>query len=245
MEMIMHTKSKRYDILLWDIDGTLMDFKKAEAMSLSQCLREIHIEPEQDMIEDYSRINLSYWKRLEKGELTKPEVLLGRFTEFLGKYDIKTDVKEFLQHYEEGLGHFNFIQDDSLKLCQCLKEHGFRQYIVTNGTVDVQRMKLRETGLGRIVDGVFISDELGIPKPQKAFFEICFEEIFGEKEPDQNQRSRVLIIGDSLSSDIQGGINAGIDTCWYCNPGEDNLEAIPVTYEINNLHQILDVIYIS
>ena len=106
-------------------------------------------------------------------------------------------------------------------------------------------MKLRETGLGRIVDGVFISDELGVPKPQKAFFEICFEEIFGEKEPDQNQRSRVLIIGDSLSSDIQGGINAGIDTCWYCNPGEENPEAIPVTYEINNLHQILDIIYIS
>ena len=118
MEISMRTKDKRYDILLWDIDGTLMDFKKAEAMSLSQCLRGIHIEPEKDMIENYSRINLSYWKRLEKGELTKAEVLLGRFTEFLSKYDIQTDVKEFLQHYEEGLGHFNFIQDDSLNLCQ-------------------------------------------------------------------------------------------------------------------------------
>ena len=233
----------RYDILLWDIDGTLMDFKKAEAMSLRQCLQEIHIQPEQDMIEDYSRINLSYWKRLEKGELTKSEVLLGRFAEFLGKYDIQTDVEKFLKHYEEGLGHYNFIQDDSLNLCQYLKEQGLKQYIVTNGTIDVQRMKLRETGLGQMVDGVFISDELGVPKPQKAFFEICFKKIFGENEPDQNQRSRVLIIGDSLSSDIQGGINAGIDTCWYRNPGEDNSEAIPVTYEITDLHQILDILY--
>ncbi len=235
----------RYDILLWDIDGTLMDFKKAEAMSLSQCLQEVHIKPEQEMIEDYSRINLSYWKRLEKGELTKSEVLLGRFAEFLGKYDIQTDVEKFLKHYEEGLGHYNFIQDDSLNLCQYLKEQGLKQYIVTNGTIDVQRTKLRETGLGQIVDGVFISDELGVPKPQKAFFEICFKKIFGENEPDQNQRSRVLIIGDSLSSDIQGGINAGIDTCWYRNPGEDNPEAIPVTYEITDLHQILDILYIS
>lgn len=232
----------RYNILLWDIDGTLMNFKQSEAMSLSECLREIGVEPNERMIDDYSDINLSYWKRLEKGEITKSQVLVGRFEEFFGKYHIHTDVEKFLQHYEEGLGHHNFIQDDSLNLLRDLKARRFKQYIVTNGTLSVQRMKLRATGLDQIVDDVFISDEIGVPKPRKEFFEICFKKIFGTAHPKEEELGRVLIVGDSLSSDIQGGINAGIDTCWYRNPGEENSEEVPATYEITSLHEIFNII---
>lgn len=242
--MTIADMSRRYDILLWDIDGTLMDFKKAEAMSLSECLREIGVEPNEQMIEDYSNINMSYWKRLEKGEISKQEVLIGRFQEFLEKYQICTDVEVFLERYENGLGHHNYIQDDSYNLLQNLKNRGFKQYIVTNGTLSVQRMKLRATGLGQLVDGVFISDELGVPKPKNAFFEICFKTIFGSEHPDEEQRKKALIIGDSLSSDMQGGLNAGIDSCWYRNPGEENPEDLPVVYEIAHLKEIMDIIYI-
>ena len=241
--MTKDSASRRYDILLWDIDGTLMDFKKAEAMSLSECLREIGVEPNKQMVEDYSNINMSYWKRLEKGEITKQEVLIGRFQEFLGKYQIQTDAQEFLESYENGLGHHNYIQDDSFNLLQDLRDRGFKQYIVTNGTLSVQRMKLRATGLGQIVDGVFISDELGVPKPRKEFFEICFETIFGTVHPDAEHLKQVLIIGDSLSSDMQGGLNVGIDTCWYRNPGEQNPEGFPVTYEVKHLQEVIDIIY--
>lgn len=235
----------RYDILLWDIDGTLMDFKQAEALSLSRCLRDVGVKAEESMLQDYSRINLSYWKRLEKGELTKEQVLLGRFVEFLGKYEICVDAHEFLNAYEENLSHAWFIQDDSLELCKELKNRGYKQYVVTNGWIDVQKTKLHESGFDVIMDGAFISDDVGVPKPKKEFFEACFKEIFGTAQPNPEDLKHVLIIGDSLTSDIQGGINAGIDTCWYRNPGEENPDNIPVTYEITNLHQILDILHIS
>ena len=240
--MTMDTEFKRYDVLLWDIDGTLMDFKRSEAAALSRCLQDIDVEPEKHMLEDYSKINLSYWKRLEKGEITKEQVLIGRFVEFLGKYHVAADPHEFLEHYEENLSHTWFIQDDSLELCKVLKDHGYKQYIVTNGWIEVQKTKLRESGFEEVMDGAFISDDIGVPKPKKEFFEACFKEIFGEENPDEKQLGSVLIIGDSLTSDIQGGINAGIDTCWYRNPGEENPENIPVTYEITELHQIFDIL---
>ncbi len=232
----------RYDILLWDVDGTLMDFKQAEAKALSQSLKKIGVEPTEKLISEYSRINISYWKRLETGELTKDEVLLGRFVDFLGKMNIQAEAEAFLMSYEEHLGHTWFIQDDSLELCKKLRREGLRQYVVTNGWVFVQKTKLRESGFDQVMDGSFISDEFGVPKPKKAFFEACFEQIFGTKTPSPSVLSRVLIIGDSLSSDMRGGVNAGIDRCWYRPSGETNTENIPVNYEIEDLWQIWDVL---
>lgn len=232
----------KYDILLWDIDGTLMDFKRAEAQALSQSLEEVGVKPTPQLITEYSRINISYWKRLETGELTKGEVLLGRFVEFLGKKGIKAEAEPFLTSYEEHLSHAWFIQDDSLELCKKLREEGVRQYVVTNGWVDVQKTKLRESGFDKVLDGSFISDELGVPKPQKEFFEVCFEQIFGTKTPTALELKRVLIIGDSLTSDMKGGINAGIDCCWYRLPEEMNTENISLTYEIEDLWQIWEIL---
>ena len=231
----------KYDILLWDIDGTLMDFKSAEALALGRCLQEVGVEPTAEQISDYSQINLSYWKRLETGELTKEEVLLGRFVEFLGKYGIQEDAEKFLWRYEENLSHAWFIQDDSLRLCRKLKEKGFKQYIVTNGWVEVQKTKIRESGFDQVMDGSFISDDLGVPKPGKAFFEACFEDIFGTLHPSEEQLKHVLIIGDSLTSDMQGGLNAGIDRCWYA-PGEVAEPEISVTWQIENLWDILPIL---
>ena len=232
----------KYDILLWDIDGTLMDFKRAEAKALSQSLREVGVVPTEELISEYSQINISYWKRLETGELTKEEVLLGRFVEFLGKKKIKADPKTFLMSYEGHLSHAWFIQDNSLELCRKLKEKGLRQYVVTNGWIDVQKTKLKESGFDKIMDGSFISDELGVPKPKKEFFEACFERVFGSKEPSKSELARVLIIGDSLTSDMKGGVNAGIACCWYRANGEVNTENISVDYEIEDLWQIWNIL---
>lgn len=232
----------KYDILLWDIDGTLMDFKQAEAKALSQSLEEVGVKPTEELISEYSRINLSYWKRLETRELTKDEVLLGRFVEFLGKHGIGADPKAFLNSYEEHLSHAWFIQDDSLELCRKLRAEGLRQYVVTNGWIDVQKTKLQESGFDQVMDGSFISDAFGVPKPRKAFFEACFLEIFGTETPSEDELRRVLIIGDSLTSDMLGGVNAGIDRCWYRPAGEINKENIPVNYEIEDLWQIWEVL---
>ena len=144
--------------------------------------------------------------------------------------------------YEGHLGHTWFIQDDSLELCKKLKAAGVRQYVVTNGWVDVQKTKLQESGFDEIMDGSFISDEFGVPKPQKEFFEACFEQIFGTKTPSSEELSRMLIIGDSLTSDMKGGVNAGIDRCWYNIAGEANEDNVPVNYEIKNLWQIREIL---
>ena len=160
-----------YDIILWDVDGTLMDFKAAEKQALSGCLQELGVEPADALIGEYSRINISYWKRFERGELTKEEVLLGRFVEFLEKEHLPGTPEKVLWSYEEKLSHTWFIQDDSLELCRILKAKGFRQYVVTNGWSFVQWTKLEESGFNPVMDGCFISDDLGVQKPKKEFFE--------------------------------------------------------------------------
>lgn len=235
----------KYDIILWDVDGTLMDFKAAEKQALSKCLENLGVEPTEQLIGAYSQINISYWKRFEKGELTKEEVLLGRFAEFLGREYIPGNPEKVLWEYEEYLSHIWFIQDDSLKLCRMLKSRGVHQYVVTNGWSFVQKTKLEESGFNSVMDGCFISDDLGVQKPKKGFFEACFTEIFGKSETSAEERSRVLIVGDSLTSDMLGGINAEIDSCWYGSPEEKEDPEIPVTYRIENLWDILPILGIE
>ena len=234
-----------YDIILWDVDGTLMDFKAAEKQALGRCLEALGVEPAEALLCEYSRINISYWKRFERGELTKEEVLLGRFVEFLEKEHLPGVPEKVLWSYEENLSHTWFIQDDALKLCKELKERGLQQYVVTNGWSFVQRTKLEESGFNSVMDGSFISDDLGIQKPQKGFFQACFMEIFGTGEPSREALSRVLIVGDSLTSDMLGGMNAGIDSCWYSSSEEKEDSEIPVTYRIENLWDILPILGIE
>lgn len=241
MDTGKNPKVPRYDVVLWDVDGTLMDFKRAERESLGQCLREIGAAPSEELLEMYSRINISYWKRLEKGELTKDEVLIGRFREFLSAAGIESSPEKLLWQYEEGLSRTWFIQDDSLALCLRLKAAGIRQYVVTNGWSFVQKRKLEASGFNDIMEDSFISDDLGFPKPRKAFFEACFQKIFGTAEPEESDRKRALIVGDSLTSDMQGGINAGIDCCWYQTEDED-AKGMALTYTIHSLWEILDIL---
>jgi len=130
-------------------------------------------------------------------------------------------------------------------LCRILKAKGFRQYVVTNGWSFVQWTKLEESGFNPVMDGCFISDDLGVQKPKKEFFEACFTEIFGRPEPSAEERSRVLIVGDSLTSDMLGGLNVGIDRCWYSSPGENENPEIPVTCRIKYLWELLPILGIE
>lgn len=118
---------------------------------------------------------------METGELTKEEVLLGRFVEFFDKMGLEAEAESFLMSYEEHLGHIWFIQDNSLELCKKLRAEGIRQYVVTNGWVFVQETKLRESGFDQIMDGSFISDEFGVPKPKRAFLKFALSRFLGQR----------------------------------------------------------------
>lgn len=227
----------RFDILLWDVDGTLLDFIAAEKAAVQTLFREFGLgECTDEMVERYSRINKEYWERLERGELRKPEILVRRFADFFASEGLDASkAPEFNEQYQVRLGDTVVFCDDSYELLSSLRGR-VKQYAVSNGTVVAQTRKLRRSGFDRLLDGVFLSEELGYEKPATEFFDRVFAAI---GEPD---RERVLIVGDSLTSDITGGNRAGIRTCWYNPKGEPNLTAAHADYEIRDLHGILDII---
>lgn len=233
----------RYDTILWDLDGTLLDFKMSERYALGVCLKYFGVVMTEEMLSLYSGINEIYWQRLERGEVEKRELLPGRFREFFREMGFThIDPEEMQSRYEKELGAKTYYVDDSYEIVTKLKEMGLKQYIVTNGVLATQRIKMRNSGFDELIDKVFISDVIGCEKPRKEFFDIVFEGIEGfEKE-------RALLIGDSLTSDMRGANNAGVDACWY-NPGRKPLperwngeKPVHIEYEIGNLGEVFGII---
>ncbi|MDO4324326.1 MAG: YjjG family noncanonical pyrimidine nucleotidase [Lachnospiraceae bacterium] len=219
--------------ILWDVDGTLLDFSRSESCGIRSCLEEIGFRGCNDaMLERYARINDRYWKALERGEVTKQEVLLGRFETFFREEGISCeDVAAFNDSYQRKLGELFFENENAIQLCR--KLHGrAAQYVVTNGTVQAQKNKLKNSGLGECMDGVFISDEIGVEKPGKGFFDHVFAEI------GPVNRDEVMIVGDSLTSDMRGGNNAGILCCWYNPQNKPNTAGVRIDYEIRSLWDV-------
>ena len=220
-------------VVLWDIDGTLLSFKLAERAAIGTCFQIFGLgELTDEMLADYSAINARYWKRLELGELTKPEVLRGRFEEFFTAYGLDTScVDAFNAEYQVRLGETVVFNDNAKELVERLRGK-VKQYAVTNGTLVAQRGKLKNSGLDRLLDDVFISDVVGVEKPGKAFFDAVFAAI-GPCGSDE-----VLIVGDSLTSAIKGGNNAGILCGWYNPDGAPVPEDIRVDYDIRDLNAV-------
>lgn len=227
----------KYDILLWDVDDTLLDFGYSERYAIKHCFDLIGCDISEEWINRYSEINDGYWKRLEKGEVTKAEVLRGRFADLFAEMNIvisEEKLAEFQLSYQKALGNVYYFRDSSYELCKKLKEK-CRQYLVTNGVESTQRSKLKLSGLDKLMEDVFISEVIGFVKPRKEFFDACFAQI-----PDLD-KERVLLIGDSLSSDIKGAKNAGIASCWYNPKGKEAGEVTP-DYVIQNLWEVEKII---
>ncbi|MBQ8858549.1 MAG: YjjG family noncanonical pyrimidine nucleotidase [Clostridia bacterium] len=222
--------------ILWDVDGTLLDFHAAEKNALRACFAEMKLgELSDEQIARYSLINKKYWKRMEDGEITKPEVLNGRFAEFFANEGIVADVEAFNLLYQIRLGDTIVFIDEADRLIADLRGR-VKQYAVTNGTKRAQDRKLSRSGLDRLFDGIFISDEIGAEKPSREFF----DHVFAHIEP--YNKDEILIVGDSLSSDIRGGNVAGIRTCWYNPQGAETPTELRIDYEIKNLGEIYRIL---
>lgn len=226
----------RFTTILWDVDGTLLDFVYSQRCAITRCFETIGREITDEIITRYSQINDGFWKRLELGEITKAQLLNGRFIQLFEEYDIRdVDVEAFRQQYQKELGEvFSYI-DDSLNICKSL--HGkVKQYVVTNGVTSTQQNKLKLSGLSDLMEELFISEQIGAPKPHKEYFDYCLAHV------EEQDKSRILLIGDSLTSDIKGGILAGIPTCWYRPEGTENPTEYKPDYEISDLHQIFELL---
>lgn len=226
----------RFSTILWDVDGTLLDFLYSQHHALTKCFQTIKKEITEEMIDRFTEINNTFWARLELGEITKAELLTGRFIQLFEEYDIHgVDVEAFRQEYQKELGSVFCYIDDSLNIIKTLQGK-VKQYVITNGVAATQQDKLKISGLGELMDGVFISDQVGAHKPEKQFFDYCLEYI------EEKDLSRILIVGDSLTGDIKGGVLAGIPTCWYRHTGAENTTEYQADYEISDLHQIFDIL---
>ena len=226
-----------FDVILWDVDGTLLDFPAAERQSLLDAFAHFDLGPcPEDRVARYSKLNASYWKRLERGEITKNELLPGRFQEFFQQEGIHFDrYWDFNDFYQLRLGEIATPQDDSLTLVASLRGR-VKQYAVTNGTKVAQDIKLDRSGLAELLDGIFISEVVGAEKPSPDFFAPVFEAI-GPVE-----KHRILMVGDSLTSDMQGANNMGIPCCWYDPKDKPLPDHLRIDFHISHLSQVVDLL---
>lgn len=224
------------DTLLFDLDNTLLDFDKAEANALTKALGEAGITVTDEMRDRYNKINLAQWKLLEQGRMTREEVKIRRFKLLFQEFDIKALPKEVARHYQIYLGQGHYFIEGAEEVLEELSKK-YRIYLVTNGTLSVQVGRLESSGIKKYLQGVFISEEIGYNKPSIEYFEKCFAQI-----PDFKKENTV-IIGDSLSSDIQGGINAGIKTIWFHRPQDLTKNPQPKPdYEIKSLKSLMEML---
>ena len=224
-----------YSIALFDADNTLLDFTRAEHEALCECLSSRGLPTDEPTVKLYSAINDSHWKRLERGETTRARLKVERFADFFSAVGFEGDPAVMAEDYVAALSRQAHLLDGAVELIQAL--HGkCRLYIVTNGITSVQKSRFAACPLAPYFDACFISEEMGCAKPEKRFFDLVAAAIEGF-DP-----SRAIVIGDSLSSDIQGGINAGLATCWYNPKGKPSPEGMNITYTITDLSQLEDII---
>lgn len=217
--------------VLFDLDDTLFDFHKAEKIALTKTLVHFGIDPTEETLALYSTINAAHWKRLELGEISREEVKVGRYRELFKTIGVECDPVKATAYYESMLAIGHYFMPGAPELLEELYRK-YRLYIVSNGTAKVQEGRIGSSGIAKYMDGIFISQILGANKPDKQFFDICFAEI-----PDFSL-SETVIIGDSLSSDIKGGINAGIITVWFNPKGIENDNDIKPDYTIKELSEV-------
>lgn len=222
--------------VLFDLDDTILDFLKSEEEALAKTLLQFDIEPTEEVVLAYSRINKAQWKMLERGETTREALKVRRFSLLFEELGLDCDAEVARVSYEENLSHTCYFVPDALWLLDALYGK-YKLYIVSNGITAVQTGRIAASGIAKYFEKIFLSEDIGVVKPQKEFFDACFAEI-----PDFDP-TEAIIIGDSLSSDIQGGINAGIKTCWfnYRNTPAD-LAIVPdvETRDLREIPQILE-----
>ena len=228
---------KKYDILLADADNTLLDFTKSERVAASALFSEFGTEPDDKLLNDYSEYNDSLWKRLERGELSMKELISLRFTGFFKDHGIKGDGDAAAIRYRQILSKCAFKIEGADELLHKCRGR-VKVYIISNGKAEVQLSRLRLSGITDITDGIFLSEIIGAQKPDTYFFTKAASSIEGFS------KERTLIYGDSLTADIAGGVNSGIDTCWYNPGGIVNRTPFIPDYEIkkhSDLYSILKI----
>lgn len=230
-----------YKILLVDLDNTLLDFDKAEDKALTKTLLKYGLNNTCKLKEEFKTINKYYWNQFEKGLISKEKLLEKRFIDFFGKYNCSINEAKVNKYYLNELANSGDLMEHAQEMLERIKGK-VKIYPVTNGVYNTQKKRLALSGLNMYFEDVFISEKIGYQKPRKEFFDYVFEHINNPKKAD------VILLGDSLSADIIGGIEYNIDTCLYA-PKKETLETKlynemhnKITYVINDLLEFEKII---
>jgi YjjG family noncanonical pyrimidine nucleotidase len=226
---------KHYPWLFFDADGTLFDYNRAEATAFRKAFESLQFQFEENYLDMYQKINRDLWKALERHEVTPAVLRVRRFELLLEALQLAGSADDLNIAYVEQLGLCTDLIDGAYEVLQTLDERSHIA-IVTNGLEAVQRSRLMNSTIHPFITELIISEEVGAAKPHPAFFDAAFAMTGNPAKKD------VLIIGDSLTSDMQGGADYGIDTCWYNPTGELKPQGRPVTYEIKDLHELFEII---
>lgn len=222
----------QYEIIIFDADETLFDFKKSEKEAFKNSILSLNIDYVEDYhLKTYSEINTAIWKEFEDGLITQDKLKVERFKRLSDKLNLNFNPEDFANSYMKFLRDGSFLYENSLELIQDLSKD-FKLFLVTNGLTYVQDKRIRQSIIAKYFEDIVISEEILISKPNPKIFEYALRNV------DNIDKSKILIVGDSLTSDIKGGINFGIDTCWYNLNKINNKSDIKPTYEISNYDEL-------
>lgn len=227
--------NSKYKWLLFDADGTLLNYDKSEKHALSEALKAFETDNQTGYREKYRKINASLWSELEKGSITSERLRVKRFEVLFNNMKLDINPTSFSEKYLDELGQTGFLIDGTRELLNELNGN-INLAIITNGIKEVQNNRLHKTKLNKYFKYVIISEELGVAKPDKLFFEHTLNKI------NFHNKNEILIIGDSLKSDILGGNLSNIDTCWYNPKNKNDKTGIKPTYKITDLLDVVDII---
>ena len=223
---------KKIKAILYDVDGTLLDFETQEEVALSYCFKKNNLgELSEEKLELYKRINLGYWEMFEKNLITKEKLVVKRFEDYLEALGVKLNAEEVNDTYFSKFVDTIVFKDNSYELVKSLKGK-IKQYVVTNGAIRVQKTKLAKSGFDKLMDDVFISDEVGYQKPRKEFFD-AIKNRLGDIANDE-----ILIVGDSLTSDMKLADNCNLISCFYNPKKKDYKVDFKIDYEISELNEV-------
>ena len=226
----------KYYCILFDADNTLLDFDAAESKALAETLAQYDIEPSNETVQKYRTINEGLWRQLEKGQIRRDKLMSERFARFLKEIGAAGSGAEMNRYYLSQLStHPDLMPGGVLDVLHELAEVATLA-IVTNGFDKVQSRRVQESGVAAFMEEVFVSERADSEKPNRKIFDTALRTLGVEN------REHVLVVGDSLTSDIQGGINAGLDTCWLNRSHAENPGQILPTYEIDALEQLYPIV---
>lgn len=227
--------SDRFDLLIFDLDGVLLDFHLAEASALQSAFERAGIPFQQHWLEQYRAVNIRFWQAFERGDVTPGQIKQDRFPAFLAAIEVKTDPVAMGRNYLAGLSRCAVLMGNPIPVLDRLKD-SVPMALITNGLKAVQHPRLDASGLRPYFSPVVISEDVDVAKPDPAIFELALSS-HGIRD-----RGRVLMVGDSLSSDIAGAQASGISSCWF-NPADTPLpsQTPPPTMVIRDLAQLLSL----